>query len=468
MKTTGGIVRGEFAKSAYFSFKGIPYAEPPVGDLRFRDPIPYKKWTGVRDALNHGSFCANQFGFFGLTQQAGGSEDCLFLNVYSPRMSGKRAVMFWIHGGAFMSGNGDAVLYGPDHLMPEDVVLVTVNHRYSAFGFLSTGDKNAPGNQGMKDIVMALKWVRDNIHKFGGDKDKVTIFGHSAGSAAVNYLMISDMADGLFHQAILESGSSLMPCLFQPDPKPAAEALGMTLGLQFNSTKQLVDELRKVDYTKIVEVEKPLFTMQVPWGLRPFDFVPNVDSSSPKKNVFLAKNPEEIFLSKTYRKIPMMVGSPNFEAMFIILLLGDQTVLDHYNRNPSFMVPLSFKLDPNSAEFIDTVGKLQELYFGGQKTGTLEQWLTLYSDGIFRLPSDRAVRFYAENSNVPIYYYDFAFDGSLNYFKKFFNLPFEGASHGDELFYLFEPELTGFIPNANSTLVRRRMTRMWANFAKFG
>lgn len=468
MKTTGGLLSGVFANSSYFSFKGIPYAEPPVGKLRFSDPIPHKKWIGVRNATNHGSFCANKFGFFGLTQQAGGSEDCLFLNVYTPRLTGKRAVMFWIHGGAFMSGNGDSVLYGPDHLMREDVVLVTVNHRYSAFGFLSTGDKNAPGNQGMKDIVLALEWVRDNIAAFGGDKNKVTIFGHSAGSTAVNYLMISDMTQGLFNQAILQSGSSLLPCLFEPDPRSKAEILARKLGLEFNSTKELVEKLRQVDYKAIVDAENPLFTIGTPWALRPFDFVPNVDSASCAKQRFLSKTPEETFLSKAYRKIPTMIGGPNLEGMFASLLLSNPDVLSLYNQNPDFIVPLSFKLQPNSANQNETIKTLQNLYFGGRKTGTLEEWLKLYTDELFKFPTDRVVRFYAENPNFPIYYYDFSFDGSLNYFKKFFGFTFEGVSHADELFYLFEPELPGFVADANSSLVRRRMTKMWSNFAKFG
>jgi bile salt-stimulated lipase len=315
VKTTAGLIRGEFVDSSYFSFKGIRYAEAPVGNLRFRSPVPKKSWNGIRDTTQHGSFCANKFGFFGLTQQAGGSEDCLFLNVYSPNLKGKFAVMFWIHGGAFMSGNGDSELYGPKHLVGEDVVLVTINYRLSAFGFLTTGDENAPGNQGLKDIVLALQWVQENIENFGGNRNKVTIFGHSAGSVSVDYLMMSDMTTGLFHQAILQSGSSLMPCLFQPDPKPMAENLGRKLGLEFNSTKELVEKLREVDYKAIVDAETPLFEMGMPWGLTPVEFAPNVDSASlGKESFFAGRSPEEIFLSKNYRDIPMMVGSPNLEV----------------------------------------------------------------------------------------------------------------------------------------------------------
>jgi bile salt-stimulated lipase len=152
--------------------------------------------------------------------------------------------------------------------------------------------------------------------------------------------------------------------------------------------------------------------------------------------------------------------------MFVALHLGNPDILNLYNQNSSFIVPLSFNLQPNSADQNETIKDLQKIYFDGQKTGKLEQWLKVY--GIFRFPSDRAVRFYADNQEQPIYYYEFAYDGSLNYFKKFFGFQFEGISHADELFYLFEPELPGFIPDSDSTLVRRRMVKMWTNFAKFG
>lgn len=399
---------------------------------------------------------------------AGGSEDCLFLNVYTPSLKGKRAVMFWIHGGAFMSGNGDTSLYGPQHLIKEDVVVVTINHRYSALGFLSTSDRNAPGNQGMKDAVMALKWVQQNIEKFGGDRKRVTIFGHSAGSVAVHFLMLSDMAKGLFHQAILQSGSALMSCLYQPDPRTSAENLGRKLGLTFNSSEELIEKLRQVDIKDLIDAETPLFAMGTPWGLRPFEFSPVVEPVDSLEERFLSESPETIMQGKRYRKMAMMIGSPTLEGMFVSLLLQNSDILNAYNQNPDFIVPLSFNLQKESQEMSEAIQTLRNLYFGGRPQGTLVEWLKVYSDGIFRYPADRVIRDYAETSDHPIFYYYFAFDGSLNFFKKMFNFHYDGVCHADELFYLFETELPGFVPDVNSTLVRKRMTRLWSNFAKFG
>lgn len=128
----------------------------------------------MRDASRHRSHCPND-GIGGIG--AGGEEDCLFLNVYTPNLVGNLSVMFWIHGGAFIIGDGNSLVYGPDLLLRENVIVVTMNYRLSALGFLSTGDKHAQGNYGLKDMVMALKWVNENIAAFGGNPRRITVFG---------------------------------------------------------------------------------------------------------------------------------------------------------------------------------------------------------------------------------------------------------------------------------------------------
>jgi bile salt-stimulated lipase len=473
VNTKAGRLRGVYVSKpdvCYFSFKGIPYARPPVGDLRFKSPLPPKPWRHIRDATEHGSYCVNKFGFDGLPQLAGGSEDCLFLNVYTPSLKGKRAVMFWIHGGALVSGNGDDLLYGPDHLLREDVVLVTINYRLSAFGFLSTGDKHAPGNQGMKDIVLALKWVQQNIKAFGGDPKKVTVFGQSVGSAAVHYLMLSDMAKGLFHKAILQSGTAFYPCLFQTKPRDVAEDLGRKLGLTFNSTEELVHKLREVNFQHIVETEIPVHTMGFPAGLTPFDFSVSVEPELYGEERFLSASPYEIMKSGNYTNIPMMMGSVSNEAMFIGPLIFEiPGMVDLYNQNPEVIVPVSFNLKSNSCEMKEAIQAMRQLYFCGRENGTLLEWLRVYTDEIFRFSMDRAARFYADSSKHPIYFYEFTFDGSLNLFKKLLHLQrYVGASHGDDLLYLFSTSLPGFLPYPESNIVRDRMTKMWTNFARYG
>lgn len=187
INTEGGQVRGIEERTSllgdrYFSWKGIPFAEPPVGNLRFNDPVRHRGWTGIRDASTNGANCATG----GLISDKVGDEDCLFLNVFTQSIIDKRPVMVWIHGGAFILGSGDDDMYTPDFFIPEDVVYVTINYRLGILGFLSTGDRHAPGNYGMKDMVLALQWVKNNIINFGGDPDNITIFGESAGGVAVH------------------------------------------------------------------------------------------------------------------------------------------------------------------------------------------------------------------------------------------------------------------------------------------
>jgi carboxylesterase type B len=164
-----------------------------------------------------------------------------------------------------------------------------------------------------------------------------------------------------------------------------------------------------------------------------------------------------------------MVGSPNFEGMFFSLFFnGFSGKLDEYNKKPFYLVPATLGLTESFPNIDEVIQELKNLYFGGRDEGTLVEWLKVYSDGVFRINDDRIIR-YVVNEDQPVYHYEFAFDGSLNFFKKNLSLQnFEGASHGDELFYLFEPDIEGFIPDEKSSLIRNRMVKLWTNFAKFG
>jgi para-nitrobenzyl esterase len=199
------------------AFLGLPYAAPPVGDLRWRAPQAAAKWKGERDATKYGASCAQNHVFDDMVfQDAGASEDCLFLNVFAPADASKGSalpVMFWIHGGGYSGGGSSEPRHNGDFLPTKGVVLVTINYRLGVFGFLATGDlakegDGAAGNYGLMDMVAALQWVKGNIAKFGGDPKNVTIFGESAGSFAVSSLMASPMAKGLFAKAIGESGAA--------------------------------------------------------------------------------------------------------------------------------------------------------------------------------------------------------------------------------------------------------------------
>lgn len=215
--TAQGRVSGKLiVNGSQKAFLGLPYAAPPVGELRWKAPQPPASWKGVRDATQFGNRCEqyhvwNDYIFL----DPGPSEDCLYLNVYAPasaKQTGKLPVMVWIHGGGFIAGAGSEPRYTNSGLVAKGVVLVTLNYRLGVFGFLTSEDlaKEADehaGNYGLMDMAAALRWVKTNIAAFGGDPGNVTIFGESAGSFAVNALTVAPEARGLFHKFIGESGA---------------------------------------------------------------------------------------------------------------------------------------------------------------------------------------------------------------------------------------------------------------------
>jgi para-nitrobenzyl esterase len=218
VKTAQGKVRGKTINNGQVrAFLGILFAAPPVGALRWKAPEPAAHWKGEHDATKYGAHCV-QTPFQDMSfQDAGASEDCLYLNVFTPadaKGSSKLPVMFWIHGGGYFSGSASEPRHNGDFLPGKGVVLVTINYRLGVFGFLATEelmreDGGSAGNYGLMDMIAALQWVKGNIAKFGGDAENVTIFGESAGSFAVSTLMASPMAQGLFARAIGESGGAL-------------------------------------------------------------------------------------------------------------------------------------------------------------------------------------------------------------------------------------------------------------------
>jgi para-nitrobenzyl esterase len=216
-ETTRGQLDGRQQRDGVLLFAGVPYAAAPEGDLRFRPPQPHQGWAGVRDATKFGAVAPQGGGATSILTAGWNpeySEDCLFLNLQTPALDeGRRPVMVWIHGGAFTSGTGAIPWYdGASFVRQGDVVVVSINYRLGALGFLHLGDHAddyaGSGNNGIADQIAALEWVRDNIASFGGDPGNVTIFGESAGGMSVGTLLGAPAANGLFHKAIAQSGAA--------------------------------------------------------------------------------------------------------------------------------------------------------------------------------------------------------------------------------------------------------------------
>ena len=239
---TGGTIRGLIGSDGLKQYHGIPYAAPPVGDRRWAPPAPVEPWPDVRDATAPGPGCVQQGeqgGFYdAATAVPAMDEDCLLLNVWTraEHVDDAAPVMVWIHGGGLTVGSGDA--YPGEVLTAKGVVLVTINYRLGPFGFLALPELGAEsengvsGNQGIRDQIAALEWVRDNIGRFGGDPGNVTIFGESAGSMSVSFLQASPLARGLFHRVIGQSGGAFGPMTLRDRATPYGDA-AETTGAKF-------------------------------------------------------------------------------------------------------------------------------------------------------------------------------------------------------------------------------------------
>ncbi len=314
VKVDGGTIRGATDESGVRSFKGIPFAAPPVGAARWQPPGPIVPWEGVRDTTQFGAVCP-QLPYpptsMYVQKPQPMSEDCLFLNVWSAvkDASERRPVMVWIHGGALTRGSGSIPPYDGTSLAKQGVVVVTVNYRLGPFGFLALpalskeSDHQSSGNYGMLDQIAALQWVQKNIAKFGGDPQRVTIFGESAGSWSVCYLVASPLAKGLFHRAIGQSGGAFAPMPFLKDERhgvPSAEKVGERLAKELGC--DTAEDVAKVLRAKTAD---ELLAAADKTGIR---IRPNVDGWVLPDDVYA------IFTAGKQNPVPVIVGSTADEA----------------------------------------------------------------------------------------------------------------------------------------------------------
>jgi len=325
--TVQGTVEGEVA-----IFRGIPYAAPPVGALRWRPPAPVSAWSAVRSAQSFGPSCPQPAVPAPVGVEGPTSEDCLTLNIWAPAGTARQLpVMVWVHGGAFILGSGSQPLYEGSALARRDVIVVTLNYRLGALGFLAHPALSreqaggALGNYGLLDQIAALHWVQRNIAAFGGDPGNVTIFGESAGGVAVQALMASPLAAGLFSKAISQSGGGTAVFLEARDGQGSAEKLGEAWGAAAGIANASADALRNLTLEQVMAQR--------------FVSYPNIDGRA------LLRSPGDSFRRGEQAKVPFIVGANSFEASLAIfsdefarLTLGaryDALLESYAERSPS-------------------------------------------------------------------------------------------------------------------------------------
>uniref|UniRef100_A0A182IZ60 Carboxylic ester hydrolase n=1 Tax=Anopheles atroparvus TaxID=41427 RepID=A0A182IZ60_ANOAO len=457
----------------YYSYQGIPYAQPPVGALRFRPPVPVESF--VEDPLN----CSKERGICTATmylpEGVSGTEDCLYLNVYTKSApSGPPAplmpVMVWIHGGGFYTGSSSTSYYGPEYLVQEGVILVTLNYRLGPLGFLALPSVGIHGNQGLKDQQLALRWVGENIAHFGGDPSNVTLFGESAGSASVNWHYLSPTSRQYFHKAICQSGSVLCPWGLQYQPEHKARKLASVLGYEGDDDAGVLETLQNASPEDLVahaskafeETEKSIYFVS--------PFIPSIEDGS-SEDPIIPQRGEELLKQLNATNIPLIHGVTSGEGLVMYGHL--LTMLDELAGNLGLVLPLDLGVPRPMLPAV--LEEIRQFYFQDQPIGpeTLAHVLDLLADAGFNFPVVTAAELHSRyQPEAPLYFYHFAYETELNQMRKYFNVPdgTPGAAHADELPYLFSgTEFTVQVqPDSSAGRARSLLCKLWTNFAKSG
>ncbi|CAG0919087.1 unnamed protein product [Notodromas monacha] len=423
-------------KGFFASFSGIRYAKPPVGHLRF------------------------QFDMYeGLSKENG---------------TKLLPVMVWIHGGGFVWGSSHRFIYGPTYLMDRPVLLVTINYRLQALGFLSTEDQKYPGNMGLLDQTQALKWVQKNIRYFGGNPDKVTIFGESAGGASTHFQMLSPLSKGLFHHVISQSGVAVSPWAIQVRSLENAKALAKKLECPDENKASMMECLSQVPARDLTVAVGSFFKL----GLLPFIFVPRVDREA--TTPFLPDHPRVLMETGRFNKVPWLAGGTRNEALFFVLgsFVSDelrQLTKEHWGTQSKLMYLLGTYFEDK-----DEVLELIESHYFDEPWGGLDSIFDLersLSDVWFTESIQHSMN--AVSRHVDTYAYLLDHPTNAGWTKAALKmLPLKtnpdrlkrhwGTGHADDLQYLFKLEFLSPLTCERDVTVKELFLDTFTNFAIHG
>ncbi|XP_077985958.1 cholinesterase-like [Glandiceps talaboti] len=468
VETRSGMVKGKSItlpdeRGEVYAYLGIPFAEPPLGELRFRLPVPIASWEGVRDAVNYSNSCMQQRypklpGLKGVAMMNANtpvSEDCLYLNVWtaSPRPN-NASVMIWIYGGGYIQGTASLDFYDGRFLAGiEDVIIVSMNYRVGSFGFLATGDGRAKGNYGLLDQLLAMKWVKENIAAFGGNPTSVTIFGQSVGGNSIGLHLMSHLSRPFFKRAIMQSSPySIWGFINRDQSKIRSTVLGETVGCKYTDPN-FVDCLRNVPADIISRNE--LVTV----NFCEFPWVPVVDGH------FLLDEPSILIQDGYIKKTDVLMGANKNEGtVFIVEIPGyenDALNLQTYDSYLSNIDLVNYDLQPCSRAAV----KARYTPWGQLDNGIVnrDSLGDIVGDRVFLCPIvDLAYKYTDMNLNVYLYY--FSHRASNQEWPEWM-----GVIHTAEIQFVFGMPIDpshGY--SQYEVQISEIMMASWTNFAKYG
>ncbi len=451
VKTANGIVEGTGKqKSGVRAFRGIPFAAPPVGDLRWQAPQAAKKWDGVRPTINFGPRCVQQPVFSDMVFRSDGmSEDCLYLNIWTPaaKKSEKLPVLVYFYGGGFIAGDGSELRYDGENMAAKGIVVVTLNYRLGVFGFLAHKDltnespNKASGNYGLLDQAAALRWVSQNIAAFGGDPKRITIAGESAGSFSVSAQMVSPLSKNLIRGAIGESGSVLSQTL-TPRIVPLAEAE--------KTGEKFAESLNADSLTKLRALStEQLFEATAARGK--WNFPMTVDG------YFFTESPAKTYAEGRQARVPLLVGWNSAESNWRAILGGDEPTPENYEKAVR-------------TRFGTRADEILKLYPGTTREELVASATDLAGDQFIAFSTWKWADIHSQTGGKSVFRYFYAHPRPrAKDAKPAAALP-QGASHSAEIEYAMGNLATNqvFAWTADDYKVSKVMQEFFANFVKNG
>ncbi|XP_041354345.1 neuroligin-4, Y-linked-like [Gigantopelta aegis] len=442
-------------------YLGIHYAKAPVAELRFRKPVAIGAWSGILNATQYGPACSQ-------SSRTSMSEDCLVLNIYVPETRHTKAVMVWIHGGGYVAGQGTT--NGAPLALVGDVIVVGINYRLDVFGFISTGDSSSRGNYGLWDQLMALRFIKDNIASFGGDPQKITIFGESAGGYSVGLLILSPQSKGLFHRAICQSGVGISPRTLAFDAVRFTQDLSDRLNCTVLDSQGRLDTisfmkcLRNQPARKILDASVNVRKAKnLAWRLK---MAPVVDGKLIPADPRHLITPSNQFYNPMV-DIDLMAGVLNGDGVLILWPLTKFQKQLGFNVKDGIParvfcenISTSIAVDYFPTEKGHVAQRLCQQYSSKRYSDSEQarQVVNMYGDMMFAAPTLRTLQAHARHSNKKTTYHYVFSHQRVNARPPWFR----GAKHAEELEFVF-----GYTSARNTTLAKQMM-RYWTNFAKFG
>ncbi|XP_049865247.1 esterase E4-like [Pectinophora gossypiella] len=460
VETKVGKIRGVRGQDDDFtSFMGIPYAKVDPENI-FGNSLPYPNFEDIFEANNDSAICPQieEFEF-----QTVGTLDCLHLNIYVPKSAATEhplPVMVYIYGGGFSIGFAGRFLYGPKFIVRHDVILVVLNYRLGPYGFMCLNTPEIPGNQGLKDQVAALRWVKNNIIAFGGDPNKVTLFGNSAGAMSAGLHLISDIEDNLFNNVIMQSGSAFFSGLGKTGKVDTVLKLADAVGLTTDDINYALAHLSQL--SKDEENVHRIIEAAVSLGVS--NFAPCLEKEFNGVERYLSKMAINSNHSKA-TNIGILLGYNKDE---LLVLFGENANTDNWDQMYAGLLSSTFNFETD--KLTELAGIVRRFYIGDEEINiqVRHQMSDFYGDMAFVYPIIRSIKRFHDANVDKVYQYLFSYDGGRNFVKLKDGITEPGVLHADEIGYLFDMEFIPYEITEADQLIIDRMTTMWTNFAKFG